>query len=172
MATGAREQKSYRVQFRFWLDLARHSESTLADYCSEMKHRRRFSRTIRDALRLIVDLRDHRLDVLFELFPWIEDWIDEYVRNNGGGSGDPELKGKIDRIEQLLLTQSTGGGLLMNARETVNTLPAGDDPAIVITKAKVDPAAALNNFISSVDALCQPVYAGSGAPKKMNVPQF
>jgi hypothetical protein len=63
----------YRLRFPFWLDLKKPEEEALADTIEHLKSDRRFAATVRDGIRLIVDLRAGQLDVLFELFPWIKD---------------------------------------------------------------------------------------------------
>ncbi len=59
-----------RESFQFWLDLKKPEEYILADTIFELKRRRAFVSTVRDGIRLIVSLRQGRVDVLFELFPW------------------------------------------------------------------------------------------------------
>ncbi len=60
-----------RVQFRFWLDVVKDAEASLAQEVQHLKSRRAFQPTIRDAIRLILDLRNGSTDVLHELFPWV-----------------------------------------------------------------------------------------------------
>ena len=66
---------SYRVQQRFWLDIARPAEDKLNREIEKMKKNRTFASTMRDSLRLIVDLREGKLDVLCELFPWVAEQL-------------------------------------------------------------------------------------------------
>jgi hypothetical protein len=65
----------HRLQFRFWLDVFRPEENALASYVETLKKQRHFAQTIRDALRLIQDLRAGRVEVLLLLFPWIADYF-------------------------------------------------------------------------------------------------
>ena len=60
-----------RLRYVFWLNLNKLDEHALAEKIGELKARRTFSRTIRDGIRLICDLRQGRTDVLAELFPWV-----------------------------------------------------------------------------------------------------
>jgi len=60
-----------RKRFIFWLDDTKGQEYQLIAEVGELKKQRSFSQTIRDGIRLICDLRDGNLDVLFELFPWV-----------------------------------------------------------------------------------------------------
>jgi hypothetical protein len=64
--------KSTRERFMFWLDLEHDIDFEVADMITQLKAKRRFTSTIRDGIRLICDLRAGRLDVLFELFPWVQ----------------------------------------------------------------------------------------------------
>lgn len=64
-----------RAQFKFWLDVMKDDELELGMELVLLKSRRKFASTVRDAMRLIVDLRAGRVDVLLELFPWVKDEI-------------------------------------------------------------------------------------------------
>ena len=116
-----RKPKSYRMMFRFWMDAGKDDESIIADYCEEQKSKRSFTSTMRDALRLIMDLRQQRLDVLFELFPFVNAWLEERAeaiangKNKVSGGDDSggniiNLSAKIERLESLLLSQTSSGG--------------------------------------------------------------
>lgn len=61
----------YRKFFPFQLDLNKPDEAEIANQIDELKRKRSFSRTIRDGIRLICDLRNGRVAVLQELFPWV-----------------------------------------------------------------------------------------------------
>lgn len=62
-----------RVQYRFWLDAMKDAELELGQEILVMKKRRKFQTTVKDALRLILDLRAGRVEVLLELFPFVRD---------------------------------------------------------------------------------------------------
>jgi hypothetical protein len=64
-----------RAQFRFWLDVMKDPEFELAQEILLMKKRRKFQTTIKDGLRLMLDLRAGKIDVLLELFPFVRDAI-------------------------------------------------------------------------------------------------
>jgi hypothetical protein len=65
----------YRSQFKFWLDVNKPDEAALAALCENLKRRGLYTKTIRDGLRLVDDLRNGRLDVLFTLYPWVKELI-------------------------------------------------------------------------------------------------
>ena len=124
--------KPVRMQHRFWLDVSRDEENELDAYALKLKEQRSFVTTIRDGLRLIRDLREQRLDVLFSLFPFVHSWLEERAQTiaqamkdtpgsdeNSGGGGLDTINEKISRLEQLLIAQNTnqGGGLLLAAKE-------------------------------------------------------
>lgn len=56
----------------FWLNDCSDRDRWLLDVIRMLKTDRQFSKVIRDGIRLIVALRAHQTDVLFELFPWLE----------------------------------------------------------------------------------------------------
>ena len=62
--------------FRFWLDVNKPEEHQLAEHLEKLKRKRQFSRTIRDSLRLFLDLKAGKTDVLQELFPGIAPQMD------------------------------------------------------------------------------------------------
>lgn len=89
-------QKSHRLMFRFWLDIFKSEEAEIADTIENLKNERSFTQAIRDGIRLICNLRDGKLDVLFELFPWVKAEFMEYLREvqpvpAEGGRGGTEL---------------------------------------------------------------------------------
>ncbi len=59
-----------RKQQKFWLDADKPDEQTLIDACEDLKGRKMFAKVVRDGLRLMLDLRQGKTDVLHELFPW------------------------------------------------------------------------------------------------------
>lgn len=63
----------YRSQFKFWLDVNKSDEEALATLCEDLKRRGLYTRTIRDGISLVDDLRNGRLDVLFSLYPWVKE---------------------------------------------------------------------------------------------------
>lgn len=66
-----KQDKRYRFQMRFWVDLEKAEERWLADYAAYLKAGRNFHETVRQGLRLIHDLRQGKTDVLFEMFPFV-----------------------------------------------------------------------------------------------------
>ncbi|MBZ0294675.1 MAG: hypothetical protein K8L99_19070 [Anaerolineae bacterium] len=92
-----------RFRFNFWLDCNKDSELLLADEIDQLKRQRSFTAAIRDGLRLIIDLRAGRLDVLFDLFPWVRAEFLEYIQSQTPPPTD--LKQQLQRLEKLLLEQ-------------------------------------------------------------------
>lgn len=68
-----------RVQYRFWLDAMKDPEFEVAQEILLLKERRKFQTTIKNGLRLMIDLRAGRIDVLLELFPWVKDEVMKVV---------------------------------------------------------------------------------------------
>ena len=58
-----------RGRFLFWLNYDKDEELLVADMIDELKTRRQFTKSIRDGIRLVYDLRQGKVDVLRELFP-------------------------------------------------------------------------------------------------------
>src|SRR3990167_4086866 len=68
--------KRKRVCLKFFLDKRKDDEKELIDSVKWLKGQRLFTPFIRDGLRLMMDLKARRTDVLFDLFDWLEGWID------------------------------------------------------------------------------------------------
>mgnify|MGYP003394866620 FL=1 len=76
MATNKKTPKRasrFRLRFPFWLDMNKPDEHALAELVETLKTKKLFAKTIRDGIRLVNDLREGRLDVLCELFPWVKE---------------------------------------------------------------------------------------------------
>ena len=65
----------YRLRYTFWLDMNKPDEEAIANEIELLKNERAFARTIRQGIRLMVELRNHKLDLLLMLFPFILDRI-------------------------------------------------------------------------------------------------
>jgi hypothetical protein len=77
---GQGKKKPYRPRFNFWLNMDKPEEKLIANKIKALKLETLFTATIRDGIRLVCDLRDGKLDVLFELFPWVRAEFLQYMR--------------------------------------------------------------------------------------------
>lgn len=93
----------FRLKFMFWLDVTKADDYALAEQIEELKYQRRFTQTIRDGIRLICDLRRGKLDVLFELFPWVRAEFLATIEPVEARS--PSLEDQLKRLEALMLRQ-------------------------------------------------------------------
>jgi hypothetical protein len=91
----------FRLRFPFWLDLNKQDEADLADKIEHLKNERSFTKTIRDGIRLICDLRAGQVDVLFELFPWVKDKLVEHTTS----SPTTAIEAQLQRLEAMLTEQ-------------------------------------------------------------------
>lgn len=147
----------FRLRQVFWLDMNKPDEEALAATIEDLKQRRTFVTTIRDGIRLICDLRRGKLDVLFELFPWVRAEFLEYMQSlqPDKSAAEIRLEQQLARLERLLLQQVSAPG---GPRPLTLPRPAADedDAALVkITKAKVDGKQIAQNFINSMMRLQQ-----------------
>ena len=94
-------QKSFRMKFMFWLDSTKEDEDKLIEQIEKLKLDRLFSKTIRDGVRLICDLRAGQTDILLELFPWVK----ESIHTTPPLTSEQRLQEQIARLEALLLSQ-------------------------------------------------------------------
>ena len=113
--------KSYRVMHKFWLDITKDQEDRLDEQIHDLKRDRKFAGTIRDALRLILDLRMGRLDVLFELFPWAKiEFLDGL--QPAKSTGEQALEVQLKRLEALMMGQGS------TPIQLVSSVPANGGP--------------------------------------------
>lgn len=118
-------QNRYRLRFVFWLDMLRPDELKLADKIELLKNERLFAKTIRDGIRLVVDLREGRVDVLRELFPWV--------------------------LEQQVTANQNGGPQAMNVPQIAAPPDDDDEFDLVVTRDTTTESAA--TFLSTLDRL-------------------
>lgn len=97
-------QTRYRVMHKFWLDLKKDNEDQLDERIHELKVKRTFVKTIRDALRLFFDLKHGRVDVLFELFPFVKAELLVEIHPQKT-AGELELQHQLERLEKLLTSE-------------------------------------------------------------------
>lgn len=112
--------KRFRVRQVFWLDMNKADEYELAETIDQLKQSRTFVRTIRDSIRLILDLRAGQVDVLLELFPFVHTAL-------GGGSGgnNDDVKALKAMLEQYIVTNSQGTTYHMGAPKALNSGTSG-----------------------------------------------
>lgn len=156
-------QSPFRMQFRFWLDVTRDEEFAVAEYVNELKRKRKFAQTIREAFSLIRDLRNGSLRVLLMLFPWVYEQIAAEVQTEIDATrravdeSQQSLQAQLARLETLLLQQ---GALPINSgRPSQAPVPPliaaparDDDPEIEVQIKRPDPE---NNNISYNFAISQ-----------------
>lgn len=103
-----------RLQYRFWLNADKDDELLLTAEIDRLKAERSFVGTIRDGIRLIIDLRQKRVGVLFELFPWIKSELPTPPEPD-----KDKLMREIEMMKQLLLANFSDNGLKMAERTKV-----------------------------------------------------
>lgn len=158
-ASGVIRQKQdarFRRQHRFWLDTMKKADYWLDEQIDILKSKRQYSRAVRDGLRLFLDLKAGRTDVLFELFPMLRAKIEADILRElladravpvAVGQG-PKPLGKVLPMEQ-------------PAPRPLSIPPAapagsGDDlPALAIKKADPADSKASQNFLDSAFSLVE-----------------
>lgn len=102
-------KQSFRLRHTFWLDMMNHAEQELSEYIETLKAQRTFVKTVRDGLRLMRDLREGRVDVLFELFPLLKaEFIAGVMpKPDNDPSGNEKVQRQLDELKDLLLRSTT-----------------------------------------------------------------
>lgn len=157
--------KSFRLRFTFWLDMAKPDEQALADTIDTLKQERSFTRTIRQGIRLITELRAGRVDYLLELFPDIAARLQ--AKSTGHGGNGDDIASKLDRLEQLMLSSTTGDPGKLVAAQTAAAprkldvsgfnmaFDDDDDLDTVVIRKDTRKVNAAQNFLNSVMNLTQ-----------------
>lgn len=139
--------KRNRLQFIFWLDIDKQSDLTVIKDIQELKKERSFTQTIRDGVRLIRDLRQGNLTVLFELFPWAKAEFVAGVVAQQETAIQKELQKLQELIEQGANTLGTSSRP-HQVQETPDNLPS------IFTEEKVaNPSEARDNFANGMGDL-------------------
>jgi hypothetical protein len=99
-----KKDKRWRGQFRFWLDGYKENERELGEFLLKLKQQRNFAKFMRDAVRLLKDLREGNTAVLLEMFPHIQDALPAHVQI-APTTTSSAVKAQLDRLERLMLAQ-------------------------------------------------------------------
>ncbi len=133
----------YRVMHKFWLDLKKDNEDWLDEQIKHLKKSRKFTVILRDALRLILDLKAGRTDVLFELFPWVRETTSANLEKNN----EIELKVELRHLQQLILERHD----LPSSGSKYLAMKQGAVPIIETKSAPVADAGAIaDNFLAFI----------------------
>lgn len=155
-----------REKFKFWLDMGKDEELLVAEQIDELKQSRQFTSTIRNGIRLICDLKAGKLDILFELFPWVRADFLEYMASVQPQKTDAEraIAEHLARIETLLVSdkiaapviteESRGGSKKMAVPQFAAPMLEDDTELLVISRTNT-PANAAQNFLNSAFSLVQ-----------------
>ncbi len=157
----------YRMRFDFQLNVSKEDEHAIAEQIAMLKQQGLYSKTVRDGIRLVSDLRDGKLDVLFDLFPWVRAEFLEYMTSVQPQKSDTEIhiKEQLARIEELLANTDTtasastkesgvGGPKAMKVPPVGKPIFDLDDIELDIKKAKSSGTSA-QNFLNSAFNLVQ-----------------
>ena len=131
--------QSFRKRVVVWLNLDKPQEANLLDYIEDLKVSRLFSRTIREGLLLIRDLRAGRLDILLDLFPWVEEafWQRLNVESDIHRSIREMQKEIMAAINDPPRALPAHAGTVPRAK-LAPAIEAFDVPELVVTESKVD----------------------------------
>ncbi|MCB9454218.1 MAG: hypothetical protein H6672_22520 [Anaerolineaceae bacterium] len=135
-------REPYRIMQKFWLDVTKDTEYELAAAITDLKKNRSYTAAVRDGLRLILDLRAGKLDVLIELFPWIKDAIKPQTATQ-----EDDLKRELVALREAVMARG-GGGYSTPPRRLVSDAEMPD----VVMKPKTGTDAAAN-FLASLKGL-------------------
>ena len=93
-----------RVQHRFDLNLNKADEHQLHEMIRSLKKKRSFLGVIRDGVRLILDLRLGRTEVLQELFPWV---LEQAITVTDEIGNQDMLKSQFEELKSLIAQKTS-----------------------------------------------------------------
>ena len=157
--TPRKPDKRRRLQFRFWMDVNNAIDDAIGEYLDGLKKRRKFTSTIRDAIRLIRDLRAGNTAVLCELFPWIADAFQPETP----GDGMNALLQKIAADTEQLVAGVENGKYISHSEPEKSTIVDTSEPGKLKYISVSDPPEQSKMAEISVT---------SPGPRQMAVPQF
>lgn len=154
---------TYRLMFKFWIDIDKPDEEGIADLIEYLKTNRLFAKTIRNGIRLICDLRDGNTDVLLELFPHLRLQGLQETRDRVGGDEFARLEKAVLNLADKVDTQgmkpiSTSNGINQIGGMKQLAAPVyddDDDDLLTIEKDTSSSKDVSANFIRSLMALQQ-----------------
>jgi hypothetical protein len=153
--------KSYRLMYKFWLDMMKPEEEALADMIEKMKSARSYASAVRDGLRLINDLRQGNVTVLLELFPFVKTALASGGNDDNGGISKADLERlealiKESQLQPIAPPLAASGGLKPLGGLKPIAPPAYDEDegmSLVVSKAEGGGDDATQNFLKSMMAL-------------------
>ena len=153
--------RRFRLRFTFWLDMHKPDEQELSETIEALKTKKLFAKTIRDGIKLVCSLMDGRLDILFDMYPWVR----EEFEKRSAQRTTQALEEQLARLEYLMgqgitlpidmKAQHNSGGPRPLAAPSFS-LPRfedDDEATIILTKSTSNNAAL--NFINTMKGLQQ-----------------
>jgi hypothetical protein len=142
--------------WRFWLALDKPDDELLNRFCEWASEQRKLAQFIRDGLRLIGTLREGRIDVLIEMFPFVQQALAADVKPHSSDSGGTDRR--LERIEQLLLENSQGtayqmGGFKPVALKKVAASSFDDDLDTLILEKSTATVSVSSNYLAGLGGL-------------------
>lgn len=156
----AKREKRKRTMLRFFLDRKKPDEKELLDTVKWLKGQRLFTPFVRDGLRLMMDLKAQRTDVLFTLFDWLEGWMDVQIERRLNARLQ-DTNARLMKLEsELAALKTTGQGAISQPPgprpipAPAIPGPADDDAPLVMRKAKSEGNSA-ETFLNAAFRLVQ-----------------
>lgn len=159
-------QESYRIQHKFWLDIAKEEEYLLAEKLAKRKTKREYTATLRNALRLYFSLQTGATHILDEMFPFVQQqYKSDHTSTNTISDG--VSKSDFERLEHLLASLTMSETRLQSMHATASesgpksmTVPQfelprfdEDDDDFTLELQPVKDTNATQNFINAMNAL-------------------
>ena len=93
-----------RKEYRFWLRKDRDEDTRLMEFIQFCKSTRQFARVVKDGIWLIWSLKEDNLDVLFELFPHLENRFKRAAGQGDSGEMQRQISAAVAQgVQQAMM---------------------------------------------------------------------
>ncbi len=155
--------KTGRVVHHFWLNIWNEPENVLDNEMRELKKQRKFAETVRDGLRLILDLRAGSLVVLFELFPHLQERLAVGQVVSPPTPAAPDVNELAKEIATQIILQGGGEKYVLQSTDNPKGLGKGtqsqiamplfDDDDLPELDRRKQAKSAMDNFFAHMNGL-------------------
>lgn len=146
-----------RFRISFWLDANKDDELLLLEDIDRLKGMRKFTRTVRDGIRLMIDLQEGKVDVLFELFPDLKKRLNSQEIGHEAErlARMEEILLKIDKSNELLILDQPHHSRTSNKPKTRELMSPDEEDLDLLEVKKDSKSNSSENFLRSLMALQQ-----------------
>ncbi len=131
----------HRRRFNFWLDTHKPDDRELAEAIDELKEKRQFMKSLRQAFTLLLSLRSHDTSVLLSLFPWVSEEL----------ATQTEHIGRLETLVHQFQTVMTSPRLDQGVWFSSGQLPENIEAPLVVVDEQARKELVIKNTLAQLD---------------------